>query len=150
MDPARDAVAEGQATAVMMDYILKGPPGKSLIEETEVLDVVRSRMTSTEDTPVMARAPLLLLGVDAVSLARRPELRARSMSIDQGQAAAFAGTLDRHTTYNSEIIDPRMYKQKHIHPMPLLPNIHPLVDPLYEAYDIGNIGKLDMRIVTQL
>jgi hypothetical protein len=32
MDTARDAVAEGQATAVMMDYILK-PMGKSLIKD---------------------------------------------------------------------------------------------------------------------
>jgi hypothetical protein len=37
MDTARDAVAEGQATAVMMDYILK-PLGKSLVKDPEVLD----------------------------------------------------------------------------------------------------------------
>ena len=30
MDTARDAVAEGQATAVMMDYMLK-PMGKSIV-----------------------------------------------------------------------------------------------------------------------
>ena len=37
MDTARDAVAEGQATAVMMDYILK-PMGKSLVKDPEVMD----------------------------------------------------------------------------------------------------------------
>jgi len=40
MDTSRDAVAEGQATAVMIDYVLK-PMGKSLIKDPEVLDLVR-------------------------------------------------------------------------------------------------------------
>ena len=42
MDTARDAVAEGQATAVMMDYMLK-PMGKSLVKDPEVLDIVKTR-----------------------------------------------------------------------------------------------------------
>ena len=45
MDTARDAVAEGQATAVMFDYMLK-PMGKSLIKDPEVLDVVKSQMST--------------------------------------------------------------------------------------------------------
>ena len=31
--------------------------------------------------------------------------------------------------------------------MPLLPNIHPLVDKLYKPYDIGQIGQLDLHIL---
>ena len=38
MDTARDAVVEGQATAVMMDYVLK-PMGKSLVKNPEVMDL---------------------------------------------------------------------------------------------------------------
>ena len=34
--------------------------------------------------------------------------------------------------------------------IPLLPNIHPLVDPLYRPYDIGQIGELDVHIITEL
>src|SRR5271157_3001253 len=37
MDTARDAVAEGQATAVMMDYVLK-PLGKSLVKDPEIME----------------------------------------------------------------------------------------------------------------
>ncbi len=50
MDTAREAVAEGQATAVMMDYILK-PMGKSLVKDPEVMDVVKQQMTTSEDSP---------------------------------------------------------------------------------------------------
>ena len=50
MDTARDAVAEGQATAVMMDYILK-PMGKSLVKDPEVMDVLKQQMTGSETRP---------------------------------------------------------------------------------------------------
>ena len=59
MDTAREAVVEGQATAVMMDYILK-PMGKSLIKDPEVLDLVKQQMNGSENSPILARAPLLL------------------------------------------------------------------------------------------
>ena len=58
MDTARDAIAEGQATAVMIDYDLK-PMGKSLVKDPEVMDFVKQQMTG-DDSPVMARAPILL------------------------------------------------------------------------------------------
>ncbi|MGA2752755.1 MAG: hypothetical protein ABSE53_03235 [Terracidiphilus sp.] len=148
MDTARDAVAEGQATAVMMDYILK-PLGKSLVKDPEVLDVVRSQMNSTEDSPVMARAPLLLS--ESMLFPYREGLSfEQDIWMDQGQTAAFAGALDRPPSSSWEIINPRVYEQKKIPAIPLLPNIHPLVDSLYTPYDIGQIGELDVHIITEL
>src|SRR5581483_6450472 len=46
MDTAREAVAEGQATAAMMDDILK-PMGKSLIKDPEVVDLIKEQMEGT-------------------------------------------------------------------------------------------------------
>ncbi len=148
MDTARDAVAEGQATAVMIDYWLK-PMGKSLVKDPEVLDVVRSRMNSTEDSPVMARAPLLLS--ELMLFPYREGLSfEQDIWMDQGQSAAFTGALDRPPSSSWEILNPRVYEQKRIPAIPLLPNIHPLVDPLYTPYDIGQIGELDVHIITEL
>ncbi len=148
MDTARDSVAEGQATAVMFDYILK-PMGKSLIKDPEVLDVVKSQMNSSSDSPVMARAPLLLS--ESMLFPYREGLSfEQDVWMDQGQTAAFAGALDRPPTSSWEIINPRMYEEKRIPAIPLLPNIHPLVDPLYRPYDIGQIGELDVHIITEL
>ncbi len=59
MDTAREAVTEGQATAVMMDNILK-PMGKSLIKDPEVVEFIKRQMEGPGNSPVMARAPLLL------------------------------------------------------------------------------------------
>ncbi len=59
LDTARDAVAEGQATAVMMDYILK-PAGKSLLKDPEVMDFAKQQMSTSDSSPVLSRAPLML------------------------------------------------------------------------------------------
>ncbi len=148
MDTARDAVAEGQATAVMFDYMLK-PMGKSLIKDPEVLDIVKSQMNTADDSPVMARAPLLLS--ESMLFPYREGLSfEQDVWMDQGQAAAFAGTLDRPPTSSWEIINPREYEKKHIPAIPLLPDIHPLVDPRYRPYDIGQMGELDVHIITEL
>jgi hypothetical protein len=148
MDTARDAVAEGQATAVMMDYILK-PLGKSLIKDPDVIDFVRGQMTTTEDSPVMARAPLLLS--ESMLFPYREGLSfEQDIWMDQGRTAAFAGTLDRPPTSSWEIINPREYEHRHIPAVPLLPDIHPLTDPLYEPYDIGQMGQLDVHILSEL
>jgi hypothetical protein len=148
MDTARDAVAEGQATAVMWDCLLK-PMGKSLIKDPEVLDLVKTQMSSTEDSPVMARAPLLLS--ELMLFPYREGLSfEQDVWMDQGQAAAFAGALDRPPTSSWEIINPREYEKRHIPAIPLLPNIHPLTDPMYKPYDIGQVGQLDVHILSEL
>jgi hypothetical protein len=70
--------------------------------------------------------------------------------MDQGQAAAFAGALDRPPTSTWEIINPRVYEQKQMPAIPLLPNFHPITDKLYKPYDIGQVGQLDLHILAEL
>jgi hypothetical protein len=148
-DTAREAVAEGQATAVMTDYLLK-PAGKSLIANPEMVEAMLEQMNGAgEDSPVMARAPLLLS--ESMLFPYREGLSfEQDIWMDQGQKAAFAGALDQPPNSSWEILNPREYEQHHMAPVPLLPNIHPLVDPLYTAYDIGQIGQLDLHILAQI
>ena len=148
MDTAREAVAEGQATAVMMDYILK-PMGKSLIKDPEVMEFVKQQMSVSENSPVLARAPLLLS--ESLMFPYREGLSfEQDVWMDKGQTAAFAGALDRPPTSSWEIINPLEYEKKHIPAVPLLPDIHPLVDKLYKPYDIGQVGQLDLRILAEI
>jgi hypothetical protein len=148
LDTARQAVVEGQATAVMMDYLLK-PMGKSIVKDPEVMDFVKQQMASSEDSPVLARAPLLLS--ESLLFPYRDGLSfEQDVWMDQGQAAAFTGTLDHPPTSSWEIINPREYEKRHLPAVPLLPNIHPLVDKFYKPYDIGQMGQLDVRILTEL
>jgi hypothetical protein len=148
MDTARDAVAEGQATAVMMDYLLK-PMGKSLIKDPEVLEILKEHMTGAGDSPVMARAPLLLS--ESMLFPYREGLSfEQDVWMDQGRDAAFAGALDHPPSSTWEIINPRVYEARKSPAIPLMPDIHPLVDKIYKPYDIGQIGQLDVHIMAEL
>ncbi len=148
MDTARDAVAEGQATAVMMDYILK-PMGKSLVKDPEVMDLLKQQMSGSENSPVMARAPLLLS--ESMLFPYREGLSfEQNVWMDQGREAAFAGTLDHPPSSTWEIINPREYEHHKVPSVPLLPDIHPVVDKMYQAYDIGQVGQLDVKIMAEL
>jgi hypothetical protein len=148
MDTAREAVVEGQATAVMMDYVLK-PMGKSLVKDPELIDMLKEKMSGSQDSPMLARAPLLLS--ESLLFPYREGLSfEQDIWMDQGREAAFAGTLDHPPTSSWEIINPLEYEKKHTPAIPLLPNIHPLVDSLYKPYDIGQIGQLDVHILTEI
>ena len=96
-------------------------------------------MTGSGDSPVLARAPLLLS--ETLMFPYREGLSfEQDLWMDQGQNAAFSGALDRPPTSTWEIINPREYEKGHLPPVPLLPDIHPLVDKLYRPYDIGQVG----------
>jgi len=148
LDTAREAVTEGQATAVMMDNILK-PMGKSLISDPEVVDFIKQQMAGSENSPVLARAPLLLS--ESLLFPYREGLSfEQDVWMDRGQTAAFAGTLDRPPSSTWEIINPREYERGHVPTVPLLPDIHMLVDKTYRPYDIGQVGQLDLHILAGL
>ena len=145
LDTAREAVTEGQATAVMMDNILK-PMGHSLLKDPEVVDVIKEQMEGSGDSPVLARAPLLLS--ESLMFPYREGLSfEQDVWMDQGQRAAFVGALDRPPTSTWEIINPREYEKGHMPTVPLLPDIHPLIDKQYRPYDIGQVGQLDIHIL---
>ncbi len=98
---------------------------------------------------MLARAPLLLS--ESLLFPYREGLSfEQDVWMDQGQEAAFTGALDHPPTSSWEIINPREYEKRHLPTIPLLPNIHPLVDKLYKPYDIGQIGQLDVHILTEL
>jgi len=148
IDTARDAVTEGQATAVMTDNILK-PLGKSLIGDPELVETLKQKMTGSEDSPVLARAPLLLS--ESLLFPYREGLSfEQDVWMDRGQGAAFTGALDRPPTSTWEIMNPREYEAAHVPSVPHLPDIHPLLDATYRPYDIGQVGELDVHILANL
>lgn len=149
LDTARTAALEGQAMAVFVDYSLK-PLGKSLVNDPEILDQI-NKMTaaSTDDSPVLARAPLLLS--ESLLFPYKEGLSfEQDVWMDKGRQAAFAGVLDRPPSSSWEVMNPRNYEQQNPSPVLVMPDIHPLVDKTYRAYDIGQVGQLDLRILATI
>jgi hypothetical protein len=148
LDTARTAVLEGQAMAVFVDYSLK-PSGRSIIKNPELLEQLENQMQSTDDSPVLARAPLLLS--ESLLFPYRDGLSfEQDVWMDKGKKAAFAGVLDRPPASSWEVINPRLYEQGKQSPVLVLPDIHPLLNKLYKPYDIGQVGQLDLRILAQI
>jgi hypothetical protein len=113
------------------------------------MELLKQHMTGAGDSPVMARAPLLLS--ESMLFPYREGLSfEQDIWMDQGRDAAFAGALDHPPSSTWEIINPRVYEAHKTPAIPLMPDIHPLVDKIYQPYDIGQIGQLDVHIMAQL
>jgi hypothetical protein len=147
-DTARDAVLEGQAMAVYLDYTLK-PSGKSLLTSPDVMRTPKEDLDTSGSSPVMDRAPLLLQ--QSLLFPYRDGLGFEQRLLkDKGPQYAFAGVLDRPPSTSYEIMNPNAYERKATVPLLQMPDVHSLLDAEYQPYDIGVMGELDVRILTEL
>jgi hypothetical protein len=146
-DTAREAVLEGQAMAVYVDYAL-ARSGKSLLTAPDVVDNLTDN-TDTSDSPVMTRAPLVLK--ESILFPYQDGLKFEQAVLkDEGQAGAFAGVLDRPPDSSYEIMNPHAYMRKRKVPVLQMPDVHSLLDANYDPYDVGVMGQLDVRMLTEL
>ncbi len=148
VDTAREAVLEGQAMAVFVDYSLK-PSGKTLLTSPDIGATLQDNLSDNSDSPIMARAPLLLQ--ESLLFPYREGLNfEQAIMKDEGIEGAFAGVLDRPPSTSFEIMNPKSYERKAKLPLLQMPDIHGLLDEQYDPYDIGVMGALDVRILTEL
>jgi hypothetical protein len=148
-DTARDAVAEGQAMAVFVDWGLRDRKLTLRTIPNIMADDENNESASAADSPVLARAPLLLQ--QSLLFPYREGLNFEQVLLqDKGTQAAFAGALDRPPSTSYEIMNPRAYEAGKTGSLLHMPDIHPLLDAQYEPYDIGAMGELDVRMLTEL
>jgi len=150
-DTAREAVIEGQAMAVFVDYSLN-PFGRSLRNSPELLDPLIQQMTGDNSSrdPVLARAPLLLQESLLFPYKYGLKFEGDLIADDTDPSAPYAGVLARPPASSYEIMNPHAYEQHVTVPMLTMPDIHPVIDAGYNPYDIGVMGELDVRILSEL
>jgi hypothetical protein len=148
VDTAREAVLEGQAMAVYVDYSL-APSGKSLLTAPDLVDDLTDSAGDSSDSPVLARAPLLLK--ESLLFPYQDGLKFEQALLKaEGPGGAFAGVLDRPPATSFEIMNPRAYMRKQKVSVLQMPDLHPVLDASYDPYDIGVMGQLDVRMLTEL
>jgi hypothetical protein len=150
-DTARQAVIEGQAMAVFVDYSL-APLGRSLRNSPQLIDVLLEQMTGNNSArdPVLARAPLLLQESLLFPYKYGLKFEADLIADEKDPSAPFAGVLARPPASSYEIMNPEAY-QRHVKvPVLTMPDIHPIIDADYNPYDIGVMGELDVKILSEL
>ena len=147
-ETARSAVAEGQAMAVFVDYTLR-PTGKTIADAPELGDRLKELAADTSGSPIMARAPLLLQ--ESLIFPYSDGLAfEQAILVKKGRDEAFAGTLENPPSSSFEIMNPAAYMAHTPVPVLRMPDIHPLIDAEYSPYDVGVMGELDVRILTEL
>jgi len=147
-DTARDAVTEGQAMAVFVDYGLKDS-GKTLADAHDMGDKLKEMTSDTGSSPLLARAPLMLQESLLFPYSEGLAFEYRLL-LKAGRDAAFSGVLARPPSSSFEIIHPDAYLKHTPVPVLRMPDIHPLIDAEYTPYDEGVMGELDVRMVAEL
>lgn len=148
-DTAREAVLEGQAMAVFVDYSL-APKHISLRTAPELIEGLVNNLADSGDSPVLDRAPLLLQESLLFPYKDGLKFEATVMSDDKEPSAAFAGVLDRPPDTSYEIMNPRAWERHAKVPLLKMPDIHPVIGAAWDPYDIGVMGELDVRILAEL
>jgi hypothetical protein len=147
-DTARDAVAEGQAMAVFVDYTLR-PTGKTLADSPDLAARLKDQVADTSGSPIMARAPLMLQQSLLFPYSEGLNFE-QAILVKAGKEAAFAGVLANPPSSSFEIMNPEAYMAHTPVPVLRMPDIHPLLEAEYNPYDIGVMGELDVRMLTEL
>jgi hypothetical protein len=147
-DTARDAVTEGQAMVVFLDYSLR-PTGKTLASSPELMDQLKDKLSDTSGSPMMARAPLLLQRSLLFPYSEGMSFE-DAVLVKGGKEAAFGAVLANPPGSTFEILHPEAYMAHTPVPVLRLPDIHPLIDAEYTPYDVGVMGEFDVQILTEL
>jgi hypothetical protein len=136
-ETARQAVAEGQAMVVFVDYAAAHPAKEKKEDE------------GGGGADVMSRAPLLLQRSLEFPYTNGMAFE-KALGDGGGKQLEFAGVLDNPPSSSFEILHPGAYLAHVVVPSLRLPDVHAILDADYEPYDLGVMGELDVEIMASL
>ena len=147
MDDTREAVIEGQAEAVMMQYEL-APVGRSILDSPDLVDAMESQMSSgTDDSKVFKDAPIFLR--ESLTFPYSYGLKFEVKLLEKGgKQQAFAEVLENPPHTTRQIMQPETYLSgEQIPAMPVVEFKHDFMD--YIKFDIGAMGEFDVAVLIE-
>jgi len=142
---ARQAVIEGQAMVVLVDYML-APTGQSLLASPQIANALKEGMlVGTSDSPQFKDAPVFLK--EELTFPYRYGLDFEAELLRSGgKEKAFAATLGNPPRTTRQIMEPKTYLAgESIEPM-RLPDFQRDFKN-YDRFDVGAIGEFDVAIL---
>jgi hypothetical protein len=142
---ARQAVVEGQAMVVLVDYML-APVGQSIVGSPQIADALKEGMlVGTADSPEFKNAPIFLK--EELTFPYRYGLDFETELLRTGgKEKAFAAALANPPRTTRQIMEPKTYLSgEQLEPM-RLPDF-PRDFKNYERFDVGAIGEFDVAIL---
>jgi len=144
---ARQAVTEGQAMIVFLDYSL-APLGKDVLSAPEVVDAMRAEMGASQDSPLFSAAPIFLRESLLMPYTFGTDFE-RYVLEHKGKDAAFAGVLDSPPADTRQIMEPETYLAHQVAEPLKIPDLDQLAGPKYERYDFGGMGEFDVYLLVK-
>ncbi len=145
---ARDAVVEGQAMVVYIDFIL-AKFGRNLQNTPGlVYQMEDPAVKATPDTELLHDAPMILRETGTFPY-RSGLIFEGELLQAGGKQMAFAGAFARPPRSTHEVFQPRAYIDKEPLPSLTIPDLRPVVGDKYEVFDKGGIGELDVRAILE-
>ncbi len=147
MSAARQAVTEGQAMAVLLDYMMS-LQGHSWTDAPELIDAMESTLDGPGPSGLSATAPVLIR--EALVWPYRDGLRfTYELFKSGGKDRAFAQALATPPANTHEVLVPRAYMQREpLAPLDL-PEMNSAFSKNYQTYDIGSIGQFDVEVIAK-
>jgi cytochrome c-type biogenesis protein CcmH/NrfF len=144
---ARQAVAEGQAMVVLIDYML-APNGQSVKSNPQIADAVMAGMAATGETPLYTKAPMFLKQLMLFPYQRGLKFET-DVLVKAGTEAAFAGAFREPPADSRQILQPETYLNKeNLPPMPV-PDFEAAAGKQYEKYDLSVMGEFDVWLLAK-
>jgi hypothetical protein len=142
---ARQAIVEGQAMVVLIDYMLK-PFGQSLATAPQMVSALKQGMLAgTADSVQFRGAPLYIR--EAVTFPYRYGIDFVGQVLAGGdRQKAFAGLLENPPRSTRQIMEPDAYlRHENLEPI-RLPAWKEILKN-YDRFDIGAIGEFDVSVI---
>src|SRR3984957_4796893 len=147
IDSAREAVVEGQAEAMMLEYEL-APVGRSISDSPALVETMESQMANgTDDSTVFKDAPIFLRESLTFPYSYGLNFVVKLMQ-KGGKQKAFAAVLAKPPHTTRQIMQPETYlSDEKIEPMRVPDFKHDFKD--YVKFDIGAIGEFDVAVLIE-
>jgi hypothetical protein len=147
MDNAREAVVEGQAEAMMLEYEL-APVGRSVVNSPDLVGTMEEQMaTGTDDSTVFKDAPIFLRESLTFPYSYGMKFIVKLMQAG-GKQKAYAGVLTNPPRTTRQIMQPETYLAgETIAPMPVPEFKRDFKD--YTKFDIGAMGEFDVAVLIE-
>jgi hypothetical protein len=144
---ARQAVVEGQAMAVLLDYSL-AQQGKTLLDSPQIVEALKQGMlVGTADSPAFRDAPIFLK--EELTFPYRYGLDFTAALLQAGgKELAYAGAFKDAPKTTREIMEPQTYlAHEKLAPMKMLDMEKDFKG--YVPFDIGAMGEFDVEVLVE-
>ncbi len=147
MDNAREAVIEGQAETVMLEYEL-APVGRSIADSPDLVESMESQMANgTDDSRVFKDAPIFLKESLTFPYSYGMKFVVKLMERG-GKEKAFAGVLANPPHTTRQIMQPETYLSGEKIELMRVPEFKRDFKD-YVKFDIGAMGEFDVAVLVE-